>query len=90
MSVQAGEILLDISYWKPLLTLQCDLKFSLIIYLPIQDLTWWFHFYWFLYIDKENVKRGIGKWGIHQFKNLKHKGKYKIVCYPKYLLIFTA
>ena len=45
ISVQAGKMLLKISYWKIFLNLQCDLQCSLIISLPIQDLTWWFHFY---------------------------------------------
>ena len=83
MPVQAGEILLGIFYSTLWLTLQCDLKFSLIIYLPIQALTWWFRFYWFLYIDKKNVKRGIGKGGIHQLRDFKHKGKHKICMLPK-------
>ena len=47
-SVEAGEILLDISYWTILPTTQCDLQCSLIIYLPIQARTCWIHFFWLL------------------------------------------
>ena len=65
------------------------LQLSLIIYLPIQDLTWWFHFYWFLCIEKKNVNRERVKGDRQQLTNSKHKVKHKIGCYPKYLLIFT-
>ena len=53
ISVQGGEILLEIYYWTLWMTLQCDLQFSLTIFLTIQALTSCFHFYWFLYIDKK-------------------------------------
>ena len=39
---------------------------------------------------QENVKRGGVKGYRQQLRNFKHKGKYKIRCYPKSLLIFTA
>ena len=39
---------------------------------------------------QENIKRGIGKWEIKQLRNFKYKGKHKVGCYPKYLLIFNA
>ena len=39
---------------------------------------------------KENFKRGSGKWGRNQLRNSIQKGKHKIGCYPKYILIFTA
>ena len=44
----------------------------------------------FLFIDKKNVKRGIGKGDRQQLINSKQKGKHITGCYPKYLLIFTA
>ena len=79
-----------IHYWTIWLTLQCDLKLSIIISLPIQSLTWWFHFNWFLYIDKKNVKWGRGKGYRYKLRNFKHKAKHNIGCHPKYILIFTA
>ena len=39
---------------------------------------------------QENVKRRRGRGYIQQLRNIKHKGKTKIRCYSKYLLIFTA
>ena len=47
-------------------------------------------FFWFLYINKKNVKRGRGKGDRQQLRNFNHKGKNKIGFYPKSLLIFTA
>ena len=61
VSVQAGEILLDIYYQKLWLTLQRALKFSLIFSLPIQYLTRLFHFYCFLYIYKKMSREGDEK-----------------------------
>ena len=43
------------------MTLQCELKFSTILYLPIQDLTWWFHLFWFLYIRRTMSIKGEEK-----------------------------
>ena len=39
---------------------------------------------------QENVKIMRGKGYRHQLRTFKHKGKHKIVCYPKSILIFTA
>ena len=58
--------------------------------LTIQYLTWWFHLYWFICIDNKNFNRGRGNGDRQQLINSNHKGKHKIVCYPIYLLIFTA
>ena len=55
--VQARSLLLEISYWALLMTLYCALQYSLIMYLSIKAFAWWFHFYWFIYIDKKNFKR---------------------------------
>ena len=41
--VQAGEVLLNIFYWTLWLNRQCDLQCSIILYIPIQDLTWRFN-----------------------------------------------
>ena len=90
ISAQSGEIFLDISYCTLWPTLHCDLQFSLIISIPIQALTWWFHFYWLLYIDKENSRRGRVKGDRQQLRTFKHRGKYEIGCYPKSLIIFIA
>ena len=90
ISFQGGEILLEISYWKIWLTLQYALQWSLIFYYPTQSHTWWFHFYWFLYIDKYNVNRGRGNGYRQQQINFNQKGNHKIVCYTKSILIFTA
>ena len=67
------------------MTLQCFLQCSLIIYLSIKSLTWWFHFYWFLLIYKNYFMRGRGKGNRHQIRNFNHQGKHKIGCYPKYI-----
>ena len=72
------------------MNLQYALKLSLIIYFPIKYLTWCFHFYWCLYIFKKHFKKGRGEGDRKQPRNFKHKGKHKIGCYSKYLLIFTA
>ena len=80
---------MDISYCTLWLNIQCDLQCSLVIYHSIQPLTWRFHFYWLFYIYKKNVKRGRGKRYRQKLINSKHKGKHKIVCYPKYLLILN-
>ena len=40
--------------------------------------------------QQKKINRGRKKGDIHQLINLKLKGKHIIVCYPKYLLIFTA
>ena len=79
----------SISYWKIWMTIQCVLQCSIIIFIPIQSLTWWFHFYCYLYIDRENVKRGRVQGDIQQLRNFKHKGKNKIGCYARSVLIFT-
>ena len=42
------------------------------------------------HIENKNVNRGRGKGDRQKLRNSKHKGKHKIGCYPKYLLIFTA
>ena len=55
-----------------------------------KSLTWWFHLFWFLYIDKHNVKRGRGKGDIQKLRHFKHKVNHKIGCYPKYLLVFPT
>ena len=47
-------------------------------------------FFWLLYIDKHNVKWGRQKGDRRKLRNFKCKGKQKIRCYPKYLLIITA
>ena len=39
---------------------------------------------------QENSKIGRGKGERKQLRKFKHKGKHKIVCCPKYILIFTA
>ena len=72
------------------MTIQRALQISLIISLPIQSLAWWFHFYLFLYIDKKNFNRGKVKRERQKLRDFRHKGKHKIVCYPKYLLLFAA
>ena len=48
ISFQAVEILLAISYWNLWLSLQCDLQCSLVLSFPIECITRWFHFFWFL------------------------------------------
>ena len=40
-------------YWTLCLTLQHDLQWSLILSILIQNLTLWFHLFWFLYINKK-------------------------------------
>ena len=90
MSFQSGQILLKISNCTTWLTLPCDLKCSLILFLPIPSLKWWFHLFWFLYIDKHNAKRCRVKGYRHQLRSFKHKGTHKIGYYPKYLLMFTS
>ena len=90
ISVKAGEILLEITHWNIWLTLQCSLLFSLIIYLPIQSITCWFHLFWSLYTEKNNVKWGRKKGDRQKFRDFKHKLKHKIRCYTKYFLVFTA
>ena len=90
MSFQSGQILLDISYCTTWLTLPCDLKYSLMLFLPIPSLKWWFHLFWFLYIDKHNVKRGRGEMDRQQLINSKHEGKHKIGYHPNSFLMFTA
>ena len=47
-------------------------------------------FYFFLYVDKKNVNRGIGKGYRKKLRNSRHKGRHKIGCYLKSLLIFTT
>ena len=47
-------------------------------------------FYWFLYIDKKDFQRGRVKEDRQQLISFKHKGKHKIGCSPKSLLILTA
>ena len=89
ISVQYGEMTLEITYWTVLLILQCHLKLSLILSLPIQSIKWWFHLLWFLYIDKQNTNRGRGKGGRQKIRNFNHKGKRTIGRQPKSLLIFT-
>ena len=89
-SIQSREILLDIYYWTLWFTLQCNLKWLLILWLPIQDLKCWFHLFWFLYTDKNNAKKGRGKRARQKYWNFRHKGKYKIGCYSKSLQIFSA
>ena len=88
--VQSGEILLDISKWALCLIPQYSLQLSLIISLPIQAPTWWFHFYWFLYINKKNIKRRRGQGNRYKLIQFNYKWEHKIECHPKYLLIFTA
>ena len=83
-------MLLYISYWTLWLTLHCDLQLSLRISFPVQSLTWWFHLFWFVFIDKKNIKRSREKGYRNQLRNFKHKGKHKIGWYPKSLLIFTS
>ena len=90
ISVQAGEITFYISYCTMWMTIQCDLQWSLILYLPIQYLTWWLHLFWLLYTEKNNAKRGIREGDRKKFRNFKHKGNHKIGFYPKYLVIVTA
>ena len=90
ISVQYGEILLDISYWTLWMTLKCGLKFLLILYLPIQALIWWLHLIWFLYIEKHNFKRRIGKGYQQQLIKFKHKEIHTFGFFPKSLLIFTT
>ena len=90
ISVQSGKNLLDVSYCTLWMTFQCALQCSLILSITIQALTLWFHFFWFLYIEKHNVKRGRGKSYIHQINKFKQKGKHKIECYSKFLMIFAA
>ena len=79
-----------IYYWTLCLTLQCSLLCSILLELPIQDLTWWFHFFSFLHTDKNIFKQGICKGDIKQLRNSKHKGEHKNGFYPKFLLIFNA
>ena len=43
-----------------------------------------------LVLDKKIFKRGRLKGDRQKLRNLKHKIKYKIVCYHKYLLILTS
>ena len=90
ISVQAGENLLGISKWELWITLQCDLQCSLIISHPTQPFTRWFPFFWFLYIDKHNVKQGQFKGDRKQLRNFKHKGEHKIGCFPKSFLVLTV
>ena len=45
ISVQYGETLLYIYYWTLWLTLHCALQCLIILYLPIQAITWWFLFF---------------------------------------------
>ena len=90
ISFQYGEMLLEISYWTLWQTLYSDLQLSLILSLKNHPLIWWFHFFWFIYIDKNNVNRRRVKWYKQKLRNLKHKVKHTIGCYPKYLLIFTS
>ena len=71
------------------MTIQCVLQFSLLLSLLIHSLTLWFHLFWFLYNYKQNFKRGRGKRDRKQHRNLKHKGKHKICCYPKSIMMFT-
>ena len=78
ISVQSGEILLEISYWKLWTTLQCDLKYSLILSLPIQSLTWRLHLCWFMYTKNKNVKQEKLKGDRQQLINFRHKGKNKL------------
>ena len=39
---------------------------------------------------QKSFKRERGRWDIQKLRNLKHRVKYRIICYPKFLLIFTA
>ena len=48
------------------------------------------HFVWLLCIDKHNIKLGRVKGCRQKLRYSNHKGKYKIWCYLKSLLIFTA
>ena len=75
ISVQAIEILLEISYSTLWLTLQCVLQFWLILSLLIPSFTWWFCLFWFLYIDKHNVKKFISKGKRKQLKHFKSQSK---------------
>ena len=88
--VQSGEIFLYISYLKLWLTLQCALHWSLILSLQIQSLTCCFHLFWFLYTYNHSARQGRLKGDIQQLINFNHKGKHKIGCLPKSLMIFTA
>ena len=90
ISVQAEGIILEISYWKLWPTLQCALQCLLIRSIPIQYITWWFNLFWFLHIENNNFKQGKGKGDIQQLRNLNHKGKHKIECYHKSILIFNT
>ena len=90
ISVQAEGIILEISYWKLWPTLQCALQCLLIRSIPIQYITWWFNLFWFLHIENNNFKQGKGKGDVQQLRNLNHKGKHKIGCYPKSILIFNT
>ena len=47
-------------------------------------------FFWFLYIDKHNVKLGRATGIRKQLRNYNHKGNPKNGCYSKSLLIFTT
>ena len=82
ISVQSEEIILDISYWKLWMNLQCDLQLSIIISLIIQALTWWFHLFYFIYIYKHNLKRGRGKGDRDQQKNSSTKEAIKLDATP--------
>ena len=88
--VQYGDILLDISYRTLWPTIQCGLQCSLVISLPIQYVIWFFHSFWFIYIDKKIFKIGRGKGDRHDLRSFKHKGMHKIWWYPNYLMILTA
>ena len=90
VSVQYGKVLLEISYSTPWVNHQCALQCSLILSLLIKDLIHWFHLFWCLYMDKHNFKWVKGNGDRQQLRNCKHKGKHKVSCYQKSLLILTA
>ena len=81
---------MGIYYCTLWMTFQCDLQWSLILYLPVQALKWCFRFYWFLYIDKTNVNRGRWKGYWQKLIKFNHKVKHKTGCYHKCFLISTA
>ena len=81
---------MEISYWTLWMNLHCSLQRPLILPLPTQDLTCWFHFCWFIYIDKKNVKQWRGKGERQKLGTFKHKRNHTIACYPKSLLILTT
>ena len=45
---------------------------------------------WLIYIKNHNVNRGRRKGDRQQLRNIKNKGKHKIGCYPKSLIIVTS